>query len=242
MSQQTEGALKTFQAGADLEAYRRVKLSSGKVVYAGSGEEFIGVTQDKVLNGENVTVALRSHARTYKMTAAGSISADAVVYGAANGKVQGSASGTSQGTALEAATADGDIIEVILNNGSGAAINGAATTVEAEDGNGSVPIIFAKQGITDATTDVNIVTTAPYKFRIIDWWIVSRDTTAANVKIKNGSNDASAVVAKGTTDDAIVRGGTIVEAQRDVAAAGALKVNASAAAAFDVFVKVIKVA
>ncbi len=239
MSQQNEGA-KTFTAGADLEAYRRVKLSSGNVVYAGAGESFIGVTAHKAANGEPVTVIPRSAARTYKLTAAGAVTSGAVIYGAANGKIDDAASGTAQGTALEAATADGDIIECLLDNGAAGSINGDAVALQADGEPGSVEIILHKQGITDATTSVTIATPAA-KVRVIDWWLIARDTTAANIKLVNVATDMTAVVAKGVTNDALVRGGTIVAAQRDIAAATALKVNASAAAAFDIFVKVIKV-
>lgn len=241
MTQQTEIGFKTFTAGEALEAFRRVKLSSGNVVYAGAGEEFIGVTQDKVASGDPVNVALRASARTYKMVAAAAVTAGAVIYGAASGKVDDAASGVAQGTALEAATADLDVIECLLNNGVAGSIDGASTAIGDPTANGAVPIIFSLQGVTDAQTAATIVTAA-FKFRIIDWWIVSRDTTAANIKLVNVATDASAVKAKGTTDDAIVRGGDIIEAQRDVAAATALKVHASAAAGFDIFVMAIKVA
>ncbi len=244
MSQQTEGGIKTFLAGEDLEAYRRVKLSAGDtVVYADAGEAFIGVTQEKVDSGKQVSVALRSAARSYKIAAKEALAANAALYGGDDGKVQDTASGNAIGTSLEAATADGDIIECLLDDGNGALISGAATAIVADSGNGAIPIVFAKQGITDANAaDVDIVAVAPFKFRIINWWIISRDTTAANIKIKNGTTDASAVKAKGTTNDAIVLGGDVIAAQKDVAAAGALKVNASAAAAFDIFVLAIKVA
>ena len=239
MSQENLGS-KSFVAGEDLEAYRRVKLSSGNVVYADAGEEFIGVTSHKALNTEQVTVNLRSASRTYKMVASSAITAGNTIYGAIDGKVSASASGVAQGVALEAATADGDVIECFQNNGVAGAIDGASTAIGDPAVNGAVPVIFAKQGITDATTSPTIVT-APYKFRIIDWWVIARDTTAANVKLINVSTDASAVKAKGTTNDAIVRGGDVIAAQKDVASGAALKVNASAAAAFDIFVVAIKV-
>ncbi len=175
------------------------------------------------------------------MVAAGAITAGNTIYGANDGKVSASASGVAQGTALEAATADGDIIECFQNSGVAGAIDRASKMMLIKTSNGSVPVIFAKQGITDATTSP-IIVTAPYKFRIIDWWIIARDTTAANVKLVNVSTDASAVKAKGTTNDAIVRGGDIIAAQKDVASGAVLKVNASAAAAFDIFIMAIKVA
>lgn len=239
MSQENLG-VKTFIAGADLEAYRRVKLSSGNVVYAGAGESFIGVTTHKAANGTPVSVAFRSADRSYKLVAAGAVTAGAVIYGAANGKVDDAASGTAQGTALEAATADGDVIECLLDNGAAGSINGDAVALQADGEPGSVPIVFHKQGIADATTSVTIATPAA-KVRVIDWWLISRDTTAANIKLVNVSTDMTAVKAKGTTNDAVVRGGDVIAAQRDIAAGTALKVNASAIAAFDIFVVAIKV-
>jgi hypothetical protein len=151
MSQENLGS-KAFVAGTDLEAYRRVKLSSGNVVYADAGEEFIGVTARKALSGEFVAINLRSASRTYKMVANGAITAGVAIYGALGGKVSASASGVTQGVALEAATADGDIIECFQNNGVAGAIDGASTAIGDPTINGSVPVVFAKQGITDATT------------------------------------------------------------------------------------------
>lgn len=239
MSQENLGS-KAFTAGADLEAYRRVKLSSGNVVYAGAGESFIGVTAHKAANGEPVTVNLRSADRSYKVATAGAVTSGAVIYGAASGKIDDAASGTAQGTALEAATADGDIIECLLDNGAAGSINGDAVALQGDGEPGSVPILLHKQGIADATTSVTIATPAA-KVRVIDWWIISRDTNAANIKLVNVSTDMSAVKAKGTANDALVRGGDVIAAQRDIAAGTALKVNASAAAAFDIFVVAIKV-
>ncbi len=244
MSQQNEGGKKAFLAGEDLAAYRRVKLSAADtVVYADAGEAFIGITQEEKLSAESITVALRSASRTYKVTAAEAIAANAVIYGANDGKVQDTVSGSPIGTILEETTADGDIVEALLDNGTGGTVDGSSAAVVADGGNGSLPIVFSKQGITDANTaDVTVLAAAPFKFRIIDWWFISRDTTEANIKIKNGTTDASAVKAKGTTNDAIVRGGDIIAAQRDVAAGAAVKVNASAVAAFDLFILAIKVA
>ena len=242
MSQENSGQ-KTFRAGENLPVYCRVMLQTGAgdtVMLAQAGEEFIGVTATAANVGDMVNVTMRSAARTYKMTAAGVINVGAIFYGAVSGKIQATASGLPQGTVLEAAANDGEIIECVLNNGVAGNINGAATNLEPEAGNGSIPIIFSKSGITDATTSP-IIVTAPYKFRVINWWIVSRDTTAANIKLINNVTDLTAVIAKGVTNDAIVAGGTIVNAQKDVLATVNLKVNASAVAAFDVYVMVVKV-
>ena len=101
---------------------------------------------------------------------------------------------------------------------------------------------FARSNFSSKVLEAASNCSAPAeKMRIIDWWIISRDTTAANIKLVNVSTDASAVKAKGTANDALVRGGDIIAAQRDIAAGTAIKVNASAVAAFDIFLACIKV-
>ena len=46
--------------------------------------------------------------------------------------------------------------------------------------------------------------------QVINWWMVSGDTTAADVKLKKNAADiCPATTAKGTTDDAIVPGGSL---------------------------------
>ena len=119
MSQQIENGLKTFTAGEALEAYRRVKLSAGsgsQVEYADVNEASIGITQVKVESGEMVTVALRTTGRTFKVTANEAMAAGASFYGANDGKVQDTdpGAGTIRGVALEASTANGDVIEAII--------------------------------------------------------------------------------------------------------------------------------
>ena len=106
---------KGFTSGEALEAYRRVKLSAGTVVYADAGENFIGITTEKVASGAIVDIALKGAHRTFKVEAAEALASGAAIYGADHGKVQDSASGTTQGTALEAAAADTEIIEILFS-------------------------------------------------------------------------------------------------------------------------------
>lgn len=244
MSQKAKSPI-TLIAGEDLAAFRRVKLSAERtVVYADQSDSdaYIGITEAAAVSGDPVAVALKGSAETKKAVASEALAVNAVLYAADDGKVSDTASGTRIGTALEAATADGDVIEIVEDYGGAAQVDGASTSVEAEDSNGAIPIIFAKTGITDASTPVDIVASLPYKIKVIDWWVISRDTTAANVKITDGTNDITANKAKGTADDAVVRGGTIVAEDDECAAASALKAEASTAAAFDIFVMAIRVA
>lgn len=114
MSQFTEGPTRTFQASAALAKYRRVRLSSGKLAYAGAANtDALGaLVQATHAADEDVAVRLLNAQGTHPCVASEAISAGATVYAAANGKV--AASGTViVGVALDAATADNDIIEVL---------------------------------------------------------------------------------------------------------------------------------
>jgi hypothetical protein len=139
----TQGA-RTFTAGEDLEEYRRVKIESGtitsppEVVYADAGEAAVGITMAPADDGDSIAVNLLSKDGTFLAEAADSFSIGAVLYGAADGKVSDTSSGTSQFKALEAATAAGDIIEVVLNP----AVSTTAATVSVADSG----------GLTDNTT------------------------------------------------------------------------------------------
>lgn len=113
MSQFVETATKMFTAGAAIAMYLRVKLSAGLLAKAGSTDHELGTLESaSFASGDVRAVRLRSAQGTCKMVAAGAITAGNPVYAAANGKID--ASGTVLlGIALEAAAADGDIIEVL---------------------------------------------------------------------------------------------------------------------------------
>src|SRR5574343_27922 len=78
---------KSFTAGEALAAFRRVKLSTTSAVYADQADtgNFIGFT----------------------------LAAGASLYAADDGKVSDTASGAAIGVAMEAAGADGDVVEVL---------------------------------------------------------------------------------------------------------------------------------
>jgi hypothetical protein len=116
MSQFNIGS-KAFTAGEAMEAYRRVKLSTGsgtQVEYADAGDAFIGFTAAAVNLGEMVSVILKNTGMTFKVTANGVIAVGGSFYGALDGKVSATVSGSIQGRVLEAAAADGEIVEAIL--------------------------------------------------------------------------------------------------------------------------------
>ena len=139
MSQQTMEATISLQAASALAIYRRVKLdSSGYAAYADAGEPAIGITQAAAASGAQVAVRLLNGAGTFKMTAGAAITALKPVYGLASGKIDDAVvAGLSHslGIALEAATADGDVIEVLPIPASQGVrqVAGQATTVAAAD-------------------------------------------------------------------------------------------------------------
>ena len=132
-----EGIL-TFTADGALAAHRRVKIKSGttttppQVAYAGAGEQHIGVTQYAVADAALVAVKLRNFPGSETVTAADSFSKGATLYGAASGKVSDNSSGSSIGIANEAATADGDVVEMLPFN----VLSTTAATVSIADAGG----------------------------------------------------------------------------------------------------------
>ena len=120
----------SFVAGADLQNYPfapvRLDAATGRVVLAGANERAIGILQNKPNVGETAVVMLYGIS---KAVAAGPISIGSPVVAAGNGRV--SAAGTFHnhgaassnpptgqqrilGFALTAATAAGQVIEVLL--------------------------------------------------------------------------------------------------------------------------------
>lgn len=118
MASFVDNNVKSYEAGEAIGAYIRVKKSGDTVVAAGVGEIGIGVTLANVALGDAVTVRLFNGYGTVFMVAAGAITKNAAVYPLAAGKTDdaqdGTAGGAPIGYAEEAATASGDVIEVLL--------------------------------------------------------------------------------------------------------------------------------
>lgn len=119
----TDGCTKTFTAGAAFIAHALVQLSSGKVIEntATATHNPIGVAEFAAdADGDIVSVRLLNSDGTIEMVASGAITSGADVYADADGKISAlpAAAATYRkiGIALEAATADGDIIEVLPYN------------------------------------------------------------------------------------------------------------------------------
>lgn len=125
MSQFNDNGYRAFVCDEAIAQWARVTLDAdGRVTTAGLADKGIGVaTRETFAAGDPVAVSLNTKPGTIKMIAVEALAAGATVYSEASGKVQDTAQATAfqVGVALEAATADGDIIEVMPQIGDTAA-------------------------------------------------------------------------------------------------------------------------
>ena len=145
--------------------------------------------------------------------------------------------GSATATAGNLLIGDGDSFE--------AGKLGAISLANSADGASGVPVLIRKTCTASGAGDVTVLASAPVKLLVTDAWMVARDTQAANVKLHSGTagtDDITDAKAKGTSDNAIVRFGSIVAAKDEIAAAGAIKANFSAAGSVDVFVLAVPIA
>lgn len=104
----------SLTANSALGPYLRVMLSAGKLVVAGATDEELGVLNDRVLNADDIAGVVPLNVKgTLRMVAGAAIAQYAEVYGAADGKIKTVANNNFLGTALEAASGDGSVIEVL---------------------------------------------------------------------------------------------------------------------------------
>lgn len=172
MSQTNTNGVKAFTAGAAIAANLRVVLTSGKLAVAG-----VGGGPDEVLDIGTITqaafadldvrpVRLRTAEGTTKMVAAGAIAAGAAVYGAASGKISATINGSILGLALEAATANNDVIEVLrgwstlVEPGIKLFTAGGAIAVNLRVMLTSSKLAVAGVGVTDELLEIGTILTA----------------------------------------------------------------------------------
>lgn len=111
----------TFTAGEAIGQFTRVKIKSGSTTYplevelADKNERSIGYAETAAASGALLAVRLHNMPGNRIAVAAAAISAGAAIYGADDGKVTSTATGAAVlGLALEAATAGGDQIEILI--------------------------------------------------------------------------------------------------------------------------------
>ena len=117
-----ENGKKTFVAGAAVSAKRLVQLFGREVIHntEDAADDPIGITEYACASGDAVAIRLLNDSGSFEATTAGAFSEGDDVYAAADGKVQGlpAVAGDYRkiGKALEDATADGDIVEILPYN------------------------------------------------------------------------------------------------------------------------------
>jgi len=125
MSQQFDTGTVPMTADAAIAKYARVIFEAdGRCVTAGIAQIGDGIAQEPAFAaGDVISVKLWNSGGTFKMIANEASAAAANLYTEADGKVQDTAAATSFlfAKALEAATADGDIIECVLLHAAGVA-------------------------------------------------------------------------------------------------------------------------
>lgn len=114
-----ETGCRSFTAAGVIPQYARVKVDSdGRVSVAGLGDKDIGTAHRQAFAADDViAVRLRSAQGTHRVIASEAFAAGAQLYTEANGQVQDTAAtGSFQvATALEAASAGGDVVEALYS-------------------------------------------------------------------------------------------------------------------------------
>jgi hypothetical protein len=155
MSQYNNG-IRAYTANGALTQYMRVKLTAGstttppQVEAAGAGEQHIGFVQRDAADGAIVSVSLRNNNGTKQAIAAGAITQGATIYGAAAGTVDDTSSGSAIGQAMTAATASGDIIEVVDFS----VLSTTAATVSIADSGGFTSTATVEAALAEIYQDI----------------------------------------------------------------------------------------
>lgn len=105
--------LRQFTAGGAVAVHLRVKTPTA-IAAAGALDVELGTLESATTTSADVaSVRLRSASGTVQMIASGAIGVGSNVYGAAGGKITATINTNPIGIALQQATADGDVIEVM---------------------------------------------------------------------------------------------------------------------------------
>ena len=118
MSQYVDTGTRTYIADAAIVQFARVVFENdGRVVTAGLTQVGVGIAMTAAFAaGDAIEVKMWNSAGTFKMRASEALAIAATLYTESDGEVQDTAQATAFpfAIALEAATADGDIIECAL--------------------------------------------------------------------------------------------------------------------------------
>ena len=123
MSQKVDSNEKSFTADAAIGQHRLVRMTATGIDVCGIAHHAIGTaTREAFAAGDVISVKLTTGSGTHKMVAGEALAQGADAFTAADGKIGATASTAYRiGKCLEAAGADGDVIEVLyLSDGAAA--------------------------------------------------------------------------------------------------------------------------
>jgi len=151
-------------------------------------------------------------------------------------------SGVYLGIVVRAAAANDATVRVLLDSIVNSLGVGSLFTIP--DASIGLPMFIRKLATAGAAGDVTVLSPVPRKLRVVDAWMVARDTNAASIKLHSGTagtDDITNSVSKGTTLNAIVRFGQIIQAKEEVAAGGVIRAYFSGAGSVEIYILAIPV-
>lgn len=184
MSQYVATPTKTDVAAGAIAQHLRVK-TPGALVVATAADVDLGTMFLPCTVAGPATVLLRTAEGTCKMVASAAITAGVTVYAAAGGKI--AMSGTvTVGTAMEAAGADGDVIEVLRHADAGPVF--VAQTITADDSVSALNTILPGSSavyVDDQTNDANDFIVLPSLASVpIGWSITVVGQAGGNFEVR----------------------------------------------------------
>lgn len=194
MSQYTDHNCKTFTSGGALAVHLRVKAPSA-LALAGATDAELGTLETPAFSAEPATVRLRTASGSCKMVASGAITAGVTVYAAASGKIASSGSVVC-GTALEAATADNDVIEVLRHADTAAPFGSQTVTADDAEVAGLNVILPGMSGVyvDGVTNDANDFVVLPALADVPDGFTITMVGQAgANFEVRTPATSAEEI-------------------------------------------------
>ena len=147
----------TYTAAEALLPKRRVRLKAGtttsppQVVYADAAEVHVGITgNESTASGDPVSVQPINATGTYEGTANEAFAVNATLYGGDNGTFQDTSSGSALALAVEAATASGDVVQIMPY----AVLSTTAATVSYADAGGQTSAVTMEAVGAELYTDL----------------------------------------------------------------------------------------
>ncbi len=193
----------TFIASVELAQKLRVSIKAGTVTsppeveIAGVGDPGVGINEYLTAITLKCAVEPLNKTGTVEMLANGAIAEGANVYAAAAGKCSATAAGGSLGKALEAATADGDIIEVLVYPDPIQVNATPGTTDIATTSNTDEYIIAIKSGTLVGVDFSSLAALAAHDTNYITFTLTNLGQAGAGTTVMLAATDANTTKATG---------------------------------------------